>query len=114
MKRYGLVNIFKPSYGDSSNRGLSYRFTNVNIIEMEEGESLKEKLDGGLLEDNDVILKFEHGIYKAFDAKKEAEGKWLMFGGCFIYTSNGSVPIAHEQAIKLFDRCENNTDYGGN
>ena len=105
MKTYGTMEIYKPSFGDCSNRGISSRFNTVQVVDA-------DKTDINELKDNDIIIKevehFGKTYLNAYDAKLYLSGHHLMFGGCAVYTSNGIVPHSGE-FIKLFDRYEANS-----
>ena len=97
MKSQGSMNIYKPSYGDCSNQGISSKFNDVLIWSGFDPEAP----DNAVVVIEDVIMGTPR--IRAVPANKEKT--WTMFGGCFIYTCNGVVPYSGV-AIKLHDRIE--------
>lgn len=101
-KSLGSMSILEDkSLGNSSNNGISSRFDEVQIWDCEHDENAPE---------NAVYIKERHlfgkVIYSAYPVSKTPKGSvGGMFGGCFIFTSNGVVPHSNE-AIKLHDRIE--------
>ena len=95
MKGYciGVMDIFKAHHGDCSNFGISSKFKEVQIWSEEDPEAPENAV---------VIRQDETRIYAV---PANIDKRWSMFGGCFIYTSNGVVPHAGT-AIKLHDRFE--------
>ena len=96
-RNLGDMDIYKPGYGDCSNGGISSKFTTVKIW---------SDFDKDAPENAVVIIKDTccgEPRIRAVPANKQ--GKWDMFGGCFIYTSNGVVPHSGTP-IKLHDRFE--------
>ena len=97
MKDLGRMNIYKHVGNTCSNGGLSSYNNEVKIV------------DGynRLAPDNWVVIKEDVccGKYRirAVPANNGIDN--CMFGGSFIYTSNGCVPYSGI-AIKLFDRIE--------
>jgi hypothetical protein len=101
MKRYAHIDIFKHEGENYSAGGISSQVDHVNIVtDLDPNDTVQE---------NDVVL-IETTVWGkpdiyAVPAKIYMRGDHSMFGGCFIYTSNGIVPHSGE-AIRLHDRQE--------
>jgi hypothetical protein len=105
------VEIFKPSFGDCSNQGISSRCSEVVLVgdgmpELSEATEarpavrivrrmLPSKLHDG--------ARFEYLHAEPVEGKDSARVGW-MFGGTCIYTSDSRFPS--EYPIKLHDRQE--------
>lgn len=96
-KRSGLIcEIFKSKkIGECSNGGISAHYDQVLVI-LPEGGPFEERDDMPT-----VILEEKHGRPRAVQL---GETRWMMFGGCFIYTSDSRFP--YHMPVKLFDRHE--------
>lgn len=90
-----ICEILKGRFGDCSNGGLSHLYQEVTLI-LPEGGPFKPSEKAPAVE-----LYQAHGVVKA---KAVGEKRWMMFGGCFIYSSDGRFP--HDYPVKLFDRYE--------
>lgn len=102
-KRYIIADVYLSDGGSCSNGGLSSKFKTV-LFETPDGffdESAIEKL--GL----PTVKAVEHSSIKdyfyAVPTELHDQGKWLMFGGAFIYSSDSRFP---QSALKLHDRVE--------
>jgi len=97
MKDLGQMNIYKHAGNTCSNGGLSSCNDEVMIVDCYDVTAP----DNAVVIIEDICMN-EPRI-RAVPANKEND--WCMFGGSFIYTSNGCVPYSGI-AIKLFDRIE--------
>ena len=97
MKDLGRMNIYKHAGNTCSNGGLSSYNNEVMIVDGFDADA----------PDRAVVIKEDVccGKYRIRAVPANKEGDWCMFGGSFIYTSNGCVPYSGI-AIKLFDRIE--------
>ena len=101
-KSLGTMSVYEDKHiGNASNNGISARFNEVVLWSCEEDENTPE---------NAVYIKERHLfgeiIPTAYPVKRTPKGcVGGMWGGCFIYTSNGVVPYSGI-AIKLHDRFE--------
>lgn len=91
-----ICEILKGRHGDCSNNGMSHFHNEVTLI-LPEGGPFEPSESAPAVE-----LYQAHGVTKA---KAVGEKRWMMFGGCFIYTSDSRFP--HDYPVKLFDRYEN-------
>ena len=98
--KLGVMDIYRPSYGDCSNAGISSRFDEVLIWSFWDEDAPPNAVV--IVEDNVC------GIPRTRAKAAYREKDWDMFGGCAIFTSNGVVPH-HGEFIKLFDRFEGNS-----
>lgn len=106
------ANIFKPSFGDFSNGGISSQFDEV-FIECPDGPI---EFDINCLPKNFVrpIYRLSHskesGYYSARPAFPVSKGcvGW-MFGGCLIYSSDSRFPS--DYPLPLHDRQETQREY---
>lgn len=103
--------IYKDKFGDSSNGGLSSKYDEV-IFECPDGFL---KLDPDNLPDNFVVVRRRDlGFTKTVELvpKKLADsGAWVMFGGCYVSTSDSRFGrTVGADIVKLFDRVESSED----
>ena len=101
FKRYSCIGIYKYAGQDCSNKGLSSIHDNCSIV-----ENITDK--DVLLPDDVIVLEDEacgQPRIRAVPVRLWQQKAWTMFGGCFIYTSNGIVPH-HGVPIPLHDRVE--------
>lgn len=89
--------IYRPSGGDCSNGGLSSRVDQVTLV----GPGIPE-----IFAATDAAPAVELGRSGgAVNARPVGrDGTWWMFGGCFIYSSDGRFPS--RGPIPLHDRSE--------
>lgn len=108
MTKGMIVNIFRTDRQDCSNGGISSKFDRALLI----GEGIPE-----IFEDADlpkIVLEKGNlqGTVKAMLA--DTGGKWSMFGGCFVHSSDSRFSEAVERitgskfydAVALHDRFE--------
>ena len=97
IQRGLTCNIYRPVHGDCSNGGLSGQVDRVTLV----GPGVPE-----IFASSDDAPAVELGrTGGAVNARPAGEGRtWWMFGGCFIYSSDGRFPSQHP--IPLHDRCE--------
>jgi len=103
IKKLGTMNVYKNNGKDCSNGGISSLFDTVEIWNQP-----KDILDiPPSCPDNAVYIVEDVCVGKCRirAIPITLRNKSTMFGGCFIYTSNGVVPH-HGEAIKLHDRVE--------
>lgn len=99
MEILGKMDIYKHRGESCSNSGISSKYDEVIIV---------DEFNADAAENAVVIIKdkiINNSIERIRAVPANSKGKWDMFGGCFIYTSNGIVPYAG-LAIKLHDRFE--------
>ena len=89
--------IYRPARGDCSNGGLSSRVHTVTLV----GEGIAPVFAPSA-EAPAVELRVLGGRVNAKPV--DDGGKWWMFGGCFIYTSDSRFPSP--APIALHDRTE--------
>jgi hypothetical protein len=100
-QRKGLrCNVYRPVRGDCSNGGLSGRVDQVTLI----GPGI-----AGVFAPTDDAPAVELGEAGGCVHARPVDGPgpdrtWWMFGGCFIYTSDGRFPF--KGPLALHDRCE--------
>ena len=99
MAILGTMDIYKHNSQSCSNEGISAEYDEVLIVD--KFDMLAPKNAVVIIEDK--IVNNTISRIRAIPANKEKS--WTMFGGCFIYTSNGIVPHSGI-AIKLHDRIE--------
>lgn len=99
--------IFKSNLGDCSNGGISSKYNEVYLIHPE-GNMEVEDDDPRLVElvKRELFGGEKHWYIKPYE--KEKSGKWWMFGGTFIYSSDSrfSEYCETDTAMKFFDRHE--------
>ena len=93
----GEMQIYKPKHGDCSNGGISNQF---DVVKIWSGFDLNAPPNAVVIVEDKIC-----GNYRIRAVPANKGDKWDMFGGCFVYTSNGVVPH-HDTPIKLFDRFE--------
>ena len=97
MQSLGEMNIYKANRVDCSNDGISSRHDKVQVW---------PDLDDNAPDNAVVIIEDKvMGKYRIRAVPANMGNRWSMFGGTFIYTSNGVVPHSGD-AIKLHDRFE--------
>lgn len=97
-KSLGRMDIFKHKGTDCSCNGLSSRHDEVRVWSRWD----KDAPDDAVVILEDVVM----GRPRIRAVPANREGEWSMFGGCFVYTSNGAVPHSGV-AVPLHDRFEN-------
>ena len=97
MKVLGTMSIFKHEGSDCSNGGISASYDHVIIVDSFDSEAPFNAVV--IIED----IVCQRPRIRAVPAN--SFGKWTMFGGCAIYTSNGIVPHSGTW-IALHDRIE--------
>ncbi len=116
MKKYISLEIYKPSFGDCSNGGLSSKYSNC-YIECERGWIDEDKIL------DDAIVKLEKGAFGTIHLvptkpiEKNCVG--YMMGGCYVASSDSrfhelikkTFGIDFYGAIALHDRTETYEDY---
>lgn len=95
----GKMDIYKPAHGDCSNGGISHTHNEVVIVNIQSDHAP----ENAVIVIRDKILSGKVDRIRAIPARHR--NKWSMFGGCFIYTSNGIVPNSGTP-IPLHDRFE--------
>lgn len=103
------VNVYRNDLGDSTAGGISSIYRNLYLI----GEDIKEgntTIDSDNIPENTVylerrILFGKEEYLTAYPVSKKTDGKWYMFGGNFIYTSDSRFPSNYP--IPIHDRVEN-------
>jgi hypothetical protein len=97
MANLGFMGIFKERNCNYSNGGISSRHDDVIIVDAFDSKAA----------DNAVVILEDKvcGKYRIRAVPANKEKVWTMFGGCFVYTSNGVVPHSGI-AIPLHDRIE--------
>lgn len=99
MPTVGRMWIYKNAkFGDCSNGGISSRFDAVEIW----SDFDENAPDNAVVIIEDTVCG---GKYRIRAVPANREKVWTMFGGCFIYTSNGVVPHSGIP-IPLHDRIE--------
>ena len=94
--------VYKSPLGDSTADGLSSKHTSLLLV----GDGIKnvpfEVKDG----DDYLVCEYRERFddYIATPKSVKDSGKWAMFGGNFIYTSDSRFPAS--APIKIFDRVE--------
>lgn len=99
----GLMDIYKHAGGDCSNGGISSRHDSV----MQVDDFDINAADNAVVIVEDMCMGSDR--IRALPANKG--GRWAMFGGCFVYTSNGCTPHSGV-CIPLHDRFEDNDEKG--
>ena len=99
MKNLGKMDIYKPAHGDCSNVWIYNLYDIVIVVDCYD----KEAAGNAVIIVHDKIINGTVNRIRAIPAN--SEGKWPMFGGCFVYTSNGIVPNSGIP-IPLHDRFE--------
>ena len=99
MKILGKMDIYKHNADSCSNFGISSKYDEVVIVD----EFHSDAAENAVVIVKDKIINNTIERIRAVPAN--SNGKWDMFGGCFIHTSNGIVPYSGI-AIKLHDRFE--------
>lgn len=89
--------IYREANGDCSNGGLSGRVDRVTLV----GSGMPE-ISAPTDAAPAVVLSVTGDAVHARPAGQD--DTWWMFGGCFIYSSDGRFPFHHP--IRLHDRCE--------
>ena len=100
LKTQGQMNIYKDQCGDCSNGGLSSDYEKVEIWPDYDRHAPRYAVV--------IVEDICCGEPRKRAIPANSEGKWSMFGGCFVFTCNGIVPHSGD-AIKLHDRFEHNT-----
>lgn len=85
-----IAEVYRPSYGDCSNGGLSSKYQNV-----------KDTDDPRY--PNAVQIEEWHGYYRA--VPRDATG-WAMMGGCFVFSCDSRWREKYPHPIPLHDRFE--------
>lgn len=99
-----IVEIYKPSHGDSSNGGLSSKCGKALLV----GKGIPEIFDAS--DDCPAVEIVERIVcgdtyLTAYPVKEAPQHQTLyMFGGCFIYTSDSRFPATYP--VPLHDRSE--------
>ena len=96
--------IFKSSFGDCSNNGITHRFTEI-LIPHEEGWI---EVDAFNPPENFCEMEIVNMFGKDHVRLKPKcnNGKWQMFGGCFAYSSDSRFDELSEYPIPIHDRIE--------
>ncbi len=103
------VEVYRPAdLGDCSNNGLTARFDSAILIG--EGVEGPETVDLDNPPENVLLLvqrslsgkEYRHA--EPLDGHYGGGGKWYMFGGNCIHTSDSRFP--NHYPIKVHDRCE--------
>lgn len=115
MKKYLMLNIYKPGHGDCSNGGLSSKYC-ACYIECERGNYKESEI----LEDS--IVKLEKGAFGSVHLvpvkPTDSNHTNYMFGGCYVSTSDSRWSEILKEfgapshcAIALHDRTETWEEY---
>ena len=100
-----LCNIYKSSYGDASNNGLSSRYSQVILA----GKGIPEVFSPN---ETTPLVRLERRELSHMDTPYLTIYPWdgdtseLMFGGCFIYDSDSRFRKISPYPIPLHDRRE--------
>jgi hypothetical protein len=104
-------NVFRNNSGDCTLGGISSKEDRVLLVwDVKPNEEIPEKIDGlSVLGFSNEILKGfgeirQIGAFPLDSLKFQKSGRWYMFGGNFLYTSDSRFPYDHP--VKIFDRCE--------
>lgn len=93
-----LCFIYKHDNSDASNRGISHYHDKVILV----GEGIPEIFSPSETTPAVILENHYKDYWRAIPA--DNDGKWPMFGGCFIHTSDSRFPFSHP--IALHDRYE--------
>ena len=111
------VDIFRPAFGDCSNGGISSKVKTVTLVDAD-GPFQPDAAAPAVM----LIVRnlFGERYVHAVPVELHRSGKWAMFGGTFIHSSDGRFGEAvskltghrHTYPIALHDRTETDTSMG--
>ena len=96
--------IYKPSYGDCSNNGITSRYTEI-LIPHDQGWI---EVDTEDLPENFCSIEIRELFGNTYInlVPKTIRERWHMMGGCFAYSSDSRFRDFSEYPIPIHDRIE--------